>query len=496
MLLIGETGSGKTSFLNLICNYAHLEKLGRKFDKNGFEDLKRFDDEDLENKDARRMESKTNGAKLYDLAADSTDSTYKADLDKLEFCVIDTPGFGDVRGFDKDEENLQRILSCIEEDEYINCVCIVINGRLARITANLQYVLTGIASILPTPVLDKILFVFTNVADPLELNFDPTELKIYFGEQVDTTNYICIDNPYSKFEKAIKKEKEGKMKKEQIVQSLKKSFNDTRGALNTMCRMMKKFEKVYTRKFTQLHEKKQEIEASVLGLLSTYDTQKKLEKELVAAQKKVDAALKKKQLHSGFSLTKKIPTAELIDTSTVHNTLCRVPDCNSNCHLKCRLPMSSDDITVIKDCYCMDLGKREDCIECGHSLEHHYHVYKRWEKKTVATDLVNDDMRKEFEEATSMEDGAKKIKKGLEEQRQDSEAKRQKLSAQLLEKIEEFGILSVGRNYVKLIESQIGVIKLRIGGSTGPGVQDLIKVKEQLDEKLKVLYETLGISIQ
>ena len=67
---------------------------------------------------------------------------------------------------------------------------------------------------------------------------------------------------------------------------------------------------------------------------------------------------------------------------------------------------------------------------------------------------------------------------------------------QLLEKIEEFGKLSVGRNYVKLIESQIGVMKLRIGGSTGPGVQDLIKVKEQLDEKLKVLYETLGISIQ
>ena len=52
MLLIGETGSGKTSFLNLICNYAHLEKLGCKFDKNGFEDLKRFGDDDLENKDA------------------------------------------------------------------------------------------------------------------------------------------------------------------------------------------------------------------------------------------------------------------------------------------------------------------------------------------------------------------------------------------------------------------------------------------------------------
>ena len=36
---------------------------------------------------------------------------------------------------------------------------------------------------------------------------------------------------------------------------------------------------------------------------------------------------------------------------------------------------------------------------------------------------------------------------------------------------------------VKLIESQIEVIKLRIAGSTGPEVQDLKNVKEHLDIK-------------
>ena len=104
------------------------------------------------------------------------------------------------------------------------------------------------------------------------------------------------------------------------------------------------------------------------------------------------------------------------------------------------------------------------------------------------------ELKKEI--TAAQEDGAETLKQKLEVQLKYSEAKRQKLSVQLLKKIEEFEKLSVGRNYVKLIESQIGFIKLRIRGSTGPGVQDLIKVKEQLDEKLKLLYETLGINIQ
>ena len=493
MLLIGETGSGKTSFLNLICNYAHLEKLGRNFDKDGFEKLLQFDDEDLENKGGRRMESKTSGAKLYDVTADSsTTCNYKADLDKLKFSVIDTPGFGDSRGFDKDDENLQRILSCIEDAEYINCVCIVINGRQARITANLQYVLTGIASILPTPVVDKLFFVFTNTADPIDMNFDLEELKTYFGEQVDTTACICIDNPYSRFEKAIKKEKEGKMKKEQIVQSLKKSFNDTREPLKEMCRKMKKFEKVHTRIFIQLHKKKQAIEASVLDMLSAYDNQKKLEKEITSAQKDVDAALIKEQIDSGFHCRKKILKAKSLDTDPIHNTLCTVPDCYSNCHLHCLLPMSFNDTTVLKNCYCANLGKCKDCRVCGHSLEYHYHAYRKWEKMTDDIDLVDDEMRKKIKEVTSMEDKAKALKEGLEKQHKNSEASREELSAKLLEKIKEFEKLSVGRNYAKLIESQIGVIKLRIKGSL-EGVHDLKKVQEKLEEKLKMIYKTLSV---
>ena len=210
MLLIGETGSGKTSFLNLICNYAHLQKLGCKFDKD---ELRQFNDQELETGYKKLMGSKT-----------KTSGTKTYAVDELGLWVIDTPGLGDFGG---DEESLKKILSRIEEEKYINCVCIVINGRQNRITANMKYVLTEIASILPLPVLGQILFVFTNTANPLDLYFDPNELTTYFGRKVDITAYICIDNPYCFFEKIVKKEKEGKY----TIQSLRKFFDDSTEAL-------------------------------------------------------------------------------------------------------------------------------------------------------------------------------------------------------------------------------------------------------------------------
>ena len=216
-----------------------------------------------------------------------------------------------------------------------------------------------------------------------------------------------------------------------------------------------------------------------------------MEKGIKAAQEDLDFALEKKRFHSGYGFMQKISKAETIDTFPVYNILCTVPDCYSNCHLQCQLPMSFHDETVFKNCYYLDHGKREDCRECGHSYKHHHHAYIKWEKKIVDVNLVNDEMQKNFEEATSMEDRVKAIKEGLEKRLKDSEAKRQKLSVQLLKRIEEFEELSVGRNYVKLIESQIEVIKLQIAGTTGPEVQDLKEVKEHLDKKLEVVRKTL-----
>ena len=92
ILLIGEAGSGKTSFINLLYNCGTVQALGCSFGKEGLEHLRQFNDIQLENAQSTSMESKTNDATLYNV-----------EVGELKVGIIDTPGFGDSRGLKQDE---------------------------------------------------------------------------------------------------------------------------------------------------------------------------------------------------------------------------------------------------------------------------------------------------------------------------------------------------------------------------------------------------------
>ena len=272
MLLIGETGSGKTSFLNLICNFNLVQSLGFQA---GLEQFHNFNDFALENTISPQMESRANDAKLYNV-----------EFHDLKIGIIDTPGFGDSRGMDEDKRHVKRIIDALKEVDFINCVCLTINGRISRCTTALQYVLTEVTAVLPKMALDNVIVVFTNTADVLDLNFAPTELTRYFGREIKT--YFCIENPYCKFEKA--RQLMGKLQLNMIAESLKKGFEDTGTALNKMYTTIKPFTEVHTFHFIKLYDTKQEIEEKVMHLLIAYDNQLATEVVIKKTQREIQEA--------------------------------------------------------------------------------------------------------------------------------------------------------------------------------------------------------------
>ena len=81
--------------MNLLCNCGTIQALGCKFDSDGLAQFRQFNDVKLEKAESRQMESKTSGAKLYNV-----------ELGELKVGLIDTPGFGDSRGMKEDKENV------------------------------------------------------------------------------------------------------------------------------------------------------------------------------------------------------------------------------------------------------------------------------------------------------------------------------------------------------------------------------------------------------
>ena len=141
LLLIGETGSGKTSFLNLLCNSKLIEELGAKIDAAKLDRIRHYNDLKIEDSTTCAMASKTSDAKHYNTK-----------VCKMRMTVIDTPGFGDSGGLEKDKKNVMKIIDALRHEEYVNCICLIINGRQSRMSISLKYVLGKISSILPRKV--------------------------------------------------------------------------------------------------------------------------------------------------------------------------------------------------------------------------------------------------------------------------------------------------------------------------------------------------------
>ena len=475
MLLVGETGSGKTSFLNLLCNCETIKKLG--FNKAS-KQLRKFNDSNLENARSREAESKTSGVKMYSI-----------ELDKVELKVgiMDTPGFGDTRGFQQDKINTKLIIDGLKAEQYINCVCLVINGRLSRITATLRYVLTEVTSILPREVLSNVIVVFTNAVDRWLLNLKPDSLQEYFGRKIDPEKIFCIENPYCRLERAW--QHQGQQSAD--IRRLERSFDETGEVLTNMWTTIKSFPPVYTSRFTALYEKKQQIEREVLNLLAGHDYQRALEKKLAVTEEEVNAAVRTRQFNSNFRSTVTKPVRWTAVSTNRHNTLCGAQNCYSNCHKHCNLPKSFDK-EVFKQCWCMSGDK---CHQCGHSYIHHYHNEVLWQKEGGEETLVIDEAtKKKYEEAKSMEERARICKQQLERDKNKSEQERRRLSEHLFRTIEEFQKLGVNRNYAKLLENQLDVIKQRLEGTVGEETKYLSKTKDELEKKLKLVQEAQKLS--
>ena len=483
MLLIGETGSGKKSFLNLLCNSAVIQKLGFE---QGLSELGRFNDIELENAHARKMESKTLGVKLYNVK-----------LGDLNIGIIDTPGFGDSRGMEEDKKNSQTIVDALKAEEYINCICLVINGRMARMTATLRYVLTEVTAILPRVVLNNVIVVSTNTRDPLDCNFDRGALKEFFGREIEEERVFFIENPCCRLEKAKEEKAKGKPKEmrlftdDRIVQSLKTSFDETASTLTGMCTLIKDFRRVHTHHlwyihtchFTELYETKQEIERKVLKVLTEYDNQTELEKQIMVARERVKAALRSKKLHADYKSTQTIQRWKQVETSR-HNTLCGAKGCYSNCHTPCHLDKAFDK-EVFRNCRSM--GGGTECTECGHSYMLHYHDEVEHVLEAEQVEMIDKPTKKRFEAAKSMEERARIFVDSLNQKQKISERTRKTLSEELLLTIEDFQKLGVNRNYIKVLENQLLVVNHRLEGETGDKAKHLQEMKKKIEKELKVV---------
>ena len=208
-LLLGDSGSGKTTFINYVTNFFYGET---KFEqiisdptrvqiavpcKNWHENV------------SEQFKNKSNERNINDLTQSQTSDCfeYLFENNVLKISFIDSPGINDTNGLENDIANLKKIVKAVTCESNLNGIILLINGTNSRLSTSLANFISVLKSFLPVQMLENLTVVLTNCEEE-SCNFDVEKcLKdiFKFGNTYTMQNQLLRwDKSYEKLRKGTK----------------------------------------------------------------------------------------------------------------------------------------------------------------------------------------------------------------------------------------------------------------------------------------------------
>eukprot|EP00112_Aurelia_sp_Birch-Aquarium-sp1_P022972 Seg667.4 transcript_id=Seg667.4/GoldUCD/mRNA.D3Y31 product="Verrucotoxin subunit beta" protein_id=Seg667.4/GoldUCD/D3Y31 len=210
ILILGETGVGKSTWINALANYLQFPTLQEASES---EDIKvlipsrfSYTSETGETKSIAVGTKGDNEVLAAGQSATQGPQAYKFNVGKRIICLIDTPGIGDVRGLEQDEKNFENILSHLAYYDEIHGICILLKPNDSRLSVTFRFCITELLTHLHKTAAQNVMFCFTNARGTFYRPGDtlPVLQKLvseYKGANVkiDPSNQFCFDNESFRF---------------------------------------------------------------------------------------------------------------------------------------------------------------------------------------------------------------------------------------------------------------------------------------------------------
>lgn len=467
ILLVGETGVGKSSVLEFLANVL----AGNPAFKYEFDIIEQENESG-----GSDSQSQTNEARLYDFESRNGQVVR----------ILDTPGLADTRGLQQDELHKRSIASVIQKQiDSVNAVIILANGTVPRITVGTEYALSTLSAIFPKSLANNIAFLFTNVSSPLSWNFSqdsvPKVLK-------DSPQYL-LDNPLA-LQKKYDQLKNNPASKNLLKKMKNAVSSGENAALDMLVDVFDWLDKLVPQPTTEiltLYEQSQNIEQMISNTIAQMEQaagQKKSFEKLVQAIQSGEAHM------SSYSEFEQVNNALFWEQqpSTSHNTLCSETSCYQNCHVDCQLGFTLN-ADGLKGCWAMT---EETCRVCRHSLWKHSHYRVLWKQVSRSQVSTDEEMKAKWENAKAGKERDEEALKQLQVKINDLDKSIEDSITKLAELAANYADLSLSGSFSAQVEKAIKLLeqKLQSMQESGVDASQLQKVEDSLDamrRKLKVL---------
>ena len=167
ILLLGQTGVGKTTFINAFANYLVYNSLDEAIEGKlhaiipawfTFMDKDTFEEKTITIGQPNKSERK--GHVGQSCTQECRSFIFQIGSRKLR--LIDAPGIGDTDGVLQDEKNFEDILAYISQFEYLNGICILLKPSEDRMHILFRFCIKELLRHLHVHARQNLMFVFTN----------------------------------------------------------------------------------------------------------------------------------------------------------------------------------------------------------------------------------------------------------------------------------------------------------------------------------------------
>lgn len=395
ILVVGATGAGKSTQVNGLLNYL----LGVEWsDEFRFKLIPETKTSSLEG----QAQSQTEWITAYRILA------YRGAAVELSLTIIDTPGFGDTRGIQRDELIMKQLKSFFSPDQanticsrspcgvaHLDGICFIAQASLPRLTSTQKYIFDSILSIFGKDIADNIVMCYT-FSDGQR----PQAIAAVEAAGIPHQSWFKFNNS-ALFVTADSKDVASSFDQmfwQMGVQSFEKFFT----ALQTM----QPASLVLTR---HVMEERELLETAVAGLQPQIQSCLGKVEELRQEARVCKQMEAEMDANKDFVFNVPVPKIDKVDLkSGTYTTNCMT--CNMTCHCPCIIPDDKDK----SRCGAMD-QQTGMCKICPQKC--HWSQHKNMPFKIVVTSVpekrTSTELKARYETASSGKLSAKSILKRL-----------------------------------------------------------------------------------